>query len=213
MKKVSSLNEEIRANKTRLHKVSLHSFVHVFHTCFPVKSRQTRPRSLFDWVVTKVPIWSARELRLEKTAKQQLNACDDAVIMLVSLPSRLSITIPALIGWFDPVPWGDVSSSHNNKVQSAHRYMKIKNLPALDLLENRLEAIEWMHAQPRALHKWRALQAYRKVRINLDADSMCTYNFSWGTRDNHKLSCSLIQGFDSHFRLPSLINHLITKPL
>jgi hypothetical protein len=85
MKKVSSLNEEIRANRTRLPKVSLHSFLHVFHTCFPVKSRQTRPRSLFDWVVTKVPlVGEGTEVR--KTAKQQLNACDDEVIMLVSLP-------------------------------------------------------------------------------------------------------------------------------
>jgi hypothetical protein len=60
--------------------------------------------------------------------------------------------------------------------------MKIKNLPALDLLENRLATISpsGLHdtsLQPRAL-QWRALQAIEKSQVNLDADSMCTYNFS-----------------------------------
>jgi hypothetical protein len=63
--------------------------------------------------------------------------------------SRLSITIYNMPGYrliTLPVSDRHVSSSGNNKSQSAHRYMKIKNLPALDLLENRLATIspEWI---------------------------------------------------------------------
>jgi hypothetical protein len=62
-----------------------------------------------------------------------------------SLPSRLSITIYNISPGYRLITL-QIDTFHRRAKSRVHRYMKIKNLPALDLLENRLATIspEWI---------------------------------------------------------------------